>query len=42
MSEGSSGYGPQSTGGWWLRVLVAVVVVAGGIVGIIWYANRQP
>jgi len=44
MSEGEQPAGgePQSTGGWWLRIFVAVVVVVGGIVGIIWYANRQP
>jgi hypothetical protein len=42
MSEGERppGNEPQSTGGWWLRVLVSAVVVIGGIVGIIWYANR--
>jgi hypothetical protein len=44
MSEGEhpTGNEPQSTGGWWLRIVVAVVVIVGAVVGIIWYANRQP
>ena len=44
MSEGEhpTSNEPQSTVGWWLRILVAAVVIAGGVAGIVWYASRLP